>query len=67
MEINELKEMIDSLDKDIGRLYSVKRQLEQEYWEKINKEYGGPITNSLQTNEENNIAFDDEWSGTLGD
>lgn len=47
MKISEIKEKIDEIDRQITDLYRQKRYLEQDYWSKINKEYGGAITASL--------------------
>ena len=69
-----INERLKEIDNEIAKLYQERRFLEmqqQEEWRRRN--WTGPITSTVDDDHtkiyfsERNVAFDDEWSGTLGD
>ena len=69
-----INERLKEIDDEIAKLYQERRFLEmqqQEEWRRRN--WTGPITATVDDDHtkiyfsERNVAFDDEWSGTLGD
>lgn len=61
MEIKEMKKRMDEIDKQIAELYREKRYLEQNYWDELNRKYGGAITNAPMDSEDNLDEFFMNW------